>query len=229
MANKLFKKTSSGTSPIKFYKKTSTGQIQCPVYRKTSNGMERLDQTLVTKTKIIKGYAQWNGSFRNSSGSGIAYSNYSDNNDKLRIYQGKYSSYHHLGVMCFKDLFAQARAIGGTITNATLKLTNLHSYYGAGLGTNICGAINMPNTKPSSFSFDNVKTTSYSGVVEFSKGGTKSINLNNTALTYIQNDKIDGFRLLSPTGFTLSDYGYFEGEGTNRPYIEITVEYDTYE
>lgn len=43
MANKLFIKTSSGTSPIKFYKKTSTGQIQCPVYVKTTSGMERID------------------------------------------------------------------------------------------------------------------------------------------------------------------------------------------
>lgn len=228
MANKLFIKTSSGTSPIKFYKKTSTGQTQCPVYRKTSNGMERIDQTLVTKTKVIKGYAQWNGSFRNSSGSGTAYSDYSDSSDRLRIYQGKYNSYHHLGLMCFKDLFAQARAIG-TITKATLKLTNLHSYYGAGLGTKVCGAINMPNTKPSSFSFSNAKSTSYCGTVEFTKGGTKTITLNSSALSAIQNGSIDGFRLLSPTGFTLTDYGYFEGEGTNRPYIEITVEYDTYE
>ena len=55
MANKLFKKTSCGTSSIKFYKKTSTGLVQCPVYRKTSSGMERLDQTLVTKTKVFSG------------------------------------------------------------------------------------------------------------------------------------------------------------------------------
>ena len=52
MASKLFKKTSSGTSPIKFYKKTSTGQVQCPVYRKTANGMERLDQELTEKTYV---------------------------------------------------------------------------------------------------------------------------------------------------------------------------------
>ena len=59
MANKLLKKTSSGSSPIKFYKKTSTGLVQCPVYRKTSSGMERLDQTLVTKTKVFSGYPDW--------------------------------------------------------------------------------------------------------------------------------------------------------------------------
>ena len=52
MASKLFKKTSSGTSPIKFYKKTSAGQVQCPVYRKTANGMERLDQELTEKTYV---------------------------------------------------------------------------------------------------------------------------------------------------------------------------------
>ena len=52
MASKLLKKTSSGTSPIKFYKKTSTGQVQCPVYRKTASGMERLDQELTEKTYV---------------------------------------------------------------------------------------------------------------------------------------------------------------------------------
>ena len=226
MANRLYKKTSSGSSPVKFYKKTSTGQVQCPVYRKTSSGMERIDQTLVTKTKVISGYAQWNGSFRNSTGTGTAQASYSSLTDRLRIYQGKYSSYHHLGVMCFKKLFDEARAVGGTITNVKLKLKNLHSYYGAGLGVKVCGAINMPNTRPSSFSFNDVYSTSYCGTVEFTKGGTKTITLDELARKNIENNKIDGFRLLSPTGFTLSDYGYFEGEGTNRPYIEITVEYE---
>ena len=52
MANKLFKKTSSETSSIKFYKKTSTGQTQCPVYKKTNSGMERLDQQKATDTSM---------------------------------------------------------------------------------------------------------------------------------------------------------------------------------
>lgn len=223
MANKLFIKTSSGMSPIKLYKKTSTGQVQCPVYVKTANGMERIDQTLVTKTMIVSGYAQWNGSYRNSSGSGSA--NFKDKN----VYQGKYSSYHYLGLMCFKNVFAQARAIGGTITKVTLRLTNLHSYYYAGLGTKVCGAINMPSTLPTSSSFNNILSTPYSNTTEFAKGGTNTITLNSNALKDIQNGNINGFRLLSPTGFTLTDYGYFEGEGTNRPYIEITVEYQVWE
>lgn len=223
MANKVFKKTPSGSSPIKFYKKTNAGQIQCPVYRKTSNGMERIDQTLVTKTKVIGSYPQWEGSYRNSTGGGNA------SFSKENIYQGKYSSYHHLGLMCFKDLFAQARTIGGTITKATLKLTNLHSYYYAGLNTRVCGAINMPNTRPSSFSFNNALSTSYCGNVKFGKGEQRTISLDNNALSAIQNNQIDGFRLLSPTGFTLSDYGYFEGEGWNRPYVEITIEYQVWE
>ena len=54
MASKLLKKTSSGTSPIKFYKKTSAGQVQCPVYRKTANGMERLDQELTERLMLKK-------------------------------------------------------------------------------------------------------------------------------------------------------------------------------
>ena len=229
MANRLFKKTSSGTSPIKFYRKTSTGQVQCPVYRKTSSGMERIDQTLVTKIKVFSGYAQWNGSFRNSTGNGTAQASYSQAEDRLRIYQGKYSSYHHLGVMCFKNLFNEVKAFGGEVTKVTLKLKNLHSYYGAGLGTKVCGAINMPNSRPSSFSFDNVYSTSYCGTVEFAKGGTKTIALDETARKNIQNGKIDGFRLLSPTGFSLTDYGYFEGEGSSRPHIEITVKYEVLE
>ena len=47
----LHKKTSNGTSPIRFYKKTSTGLIECPVYRKTTSGMERLDNTDIQNIK----------------------------------------------------------------------------------------------------------------------------------------------------------------------------------
>ena len=229
MANRLFKKTSSGTSPVKFYKKTSTGLTQCPVYRKTSNGMERIDQTLVTKTKVFSGYAQWNGSFRNSTGTGTAQASYSGASDKLRMYQGRYSNYHHLGVMCFKNIFDQVRAFGGEVTKVTLKLKNLHSYYGAGLETKVCGAWNMPSSRPTSFSFDNVKSTSYCGTVHFDKGATKTLTLDENARKNIQSGEMTGFRLLSPTGFNLTNYGYFEGEGTSRPYIEITVQYQEWE
>lgn len=229
MANKLFKKTSSGTSPVKLFKKTSTGQIQCPVYRKTATGMERIDQTLVTKTKVFSGYAQWNGSYRNSTGTGTAYSDYSGADDRLRMYQGKYSPYHHLGIMCFKNIFNQVREFGGEVTKVTLKMKNLHSYYGAGLDTKVCGAWNMPNTKPSSFKFDDVKSLSYCGTQHFDKGETRTLTLDENARSNIQTGTMDGFRLLSPTGFTLTDYGYFEGEGSSRPYIEITVKYEEWE
>lgn len=229
MANKLFRKTSSGMSPVKFYKKTSTGQVQCPVYRKTSTGMERIDQTLVTKTKVFSGYAQWNGSFRNSTGTGTAKSDYSDSSARLCMYQGKYSSYYHLGVMCFSNLFKQVRDFGGEVTKVTLKLKNLHSYYNAGLETKVCGAWNMPSTKPSSYSFSDVKSTSYCGTQHFDKGQTRTLTLDENACANIQSGEMDGFRLLSPSGFTLADYGYFEGEGSNRPYIEITVKYQEWE
>ena len=229
MANKLFKKTSSGTSSIKFYKKTSTGLVQCPVYRKTSSGMERLDQTLVTKTKVFSGYPDWSGSFRNSTGTGTFTNSYSDSSHGLRIYQGKYSSYHHLGVMCFKTIFDNVRDFGGEVTKVTLKLTNTHSYYGVGLGTKICGAWNMTTTRPTSFSINNVKSTSYCGTVEFSKGATKTITLDENARKNIQSGDMTGFRLLSPTGFSLADYGYFEGSNANRPYIKITVQYQVWE
>lgn len=229
MANKLFIKTSTGTSLIKVYKKTSNGSVQCPVYVKTSSGMERLDQTLVTKTKVFSSYADWSGSFRNSTGTGTPTSSYSDSSDSLRIYQGKYSSYHHLGVMCFKSIFNEVRKFGGTITKVTLKLKNLHSYYGIGLDTKVCGAWNMPNTKPNSFSYSNVGTTSYCNTQHFDKGETRTLTLNSNVYSDIQNGNITGFRLLSPTGFTLTDYGYFAGEGNSRPYVEITVQYEEYE
>ena len=104
-----------------------------------------------------------------------------------------------------------------------LKLTNNHSYYYTGLDTYICGASSLPATRPTSFSTDNVDEIKLSDKINFSKGGTQIITLNNTAIQKIQNGSIDGFRLLSPTGNTVTDYGYFSGTGTTRPYIEITV------
>ena len=228
MANKLFVKTSSGTSAIKFYKKTSTGQTQCPVYIKTSTGQERLDQTLVTKTKVFSGYCDWAGSFRNDSSSGTFTDDYSDERDGY-VYQGKYGDYYHLGIIGFNSIFKQVREFDGTITKVTLKLKNLHTYSSAGIGTKICGAWSVPTTKPTSFSFDNVGSTSYSDVEEFDKGETRTLTLKSTIYEKIKGGSFSGLRLLSATGFTLSDYGYFAGEGTSRPYIEITVSYQEYE
>ena len=104
-----------------------------------------------------------------------------------------------------------------------LKLTNNHSYYYTGLDTYICGASNLSTTRPTSFSTDNIDEIKLSDKINFSKGGTQTITLNNTAIQNIQNGIIDGFRLLSPTGNIVTDYGYFSGTGATRPYIEITV------
>lgn len=227
MANKLFKKTSSGLTPVKFYRKTSTGLVQNPVYRKTTTGMERIDQTLVTKTKVISGYAQWNGTFRNSSGSGTANNFGSSDSRNTLVYQGKYSPYCYLGVMCFTDLFKEARETG-IITKVVLKLKNNHAYYNSGLKTYISGAWSLPSTRPSSYSFANTNTVRYCNDVSFAKNGAehKAITLNTTAINAITNNQINGFRVVSPTGFDLNNYGYFEGSGSSRPYIEITVQYD---
>ena len=228
MANKLFVKTSSGTSPIKFYKKTSSGTSQCPVYIKTSTGQERLDQTLVTKTKVFSGYCDWACSFRNDSSSGTFTDDYSDERDGY-IHQGKYSDYYHLGVMSFYTIFKEVRDFGGEVTKVTLKLKNLHSYYGTGLDTKVCGAWNTTSKRPTTFSLSDVKSTSYCDTQYFDKGETRTLTLDENARTNIQNGEMTGFRLLSPTGFTLTDYGYFAGEGSSRPYIEITVSYQVYE
>ena len=59
--------------------------------------------------------------------------------------------------------------------------------------------------------------------IHFDKCGELTITLNSTAIDDIDYRNIDGFRLLSPTGNTVTDYGYFSGTGTTRPYIEITV------
>ena len=238
MSNSIFKRgVGSLNLPALFYKLNSNGgKNRIPVYMKTIDGQIRIDYHSssgstdpdvpdvpeVTK-KVFSGYADWSGSFRNSSGKGTAKSNYSDVDARLRVYQGRYGTYYHLGIMCFKSIFEQVRAYGGTVTNVTLRIKNLHCYSSAGLNTKICGAWNMPNKKPSTFSFDDVKSTAYC-TAHFAKGASKTLTLDDNARKNIQNGTMDGFRLLSPTGFKTTDYGYFAGTGSSRPYIEITVE-----
>ena len=132
--------------------------------------------------------------------------------------------------MCFTDLFNQARNTG-TITNVVLKLKNNHAYYNSGLKTIISGAHSLPSTRPGSLSFSVSNGADYSGQISFAKNGSehKSITLNSACRSAIQNNQINGFKLTSPTGFSLNDYGYFEGVNENRPYIEITVEYQVWE
>ena len=146
-----------------------------------------------------------------------------NDNRRDRIYQGHYPNFNYLGIISFKDIFKEVRSLNGTITSVKLKLTNTHSYYYAGLNTYICGASNLSTTRPTSFSTDNIDEIKLSDKINFSKGGTQTITLNDTAIQKIQNGSIDGFRLLSPTGNTVTDYGYFSGTGATRPYIEITV------
>lgn len=224
MANSIFKKTSNGWSNQKIECKTSGGTNVAPTYKRTHSGWERIDQQLVTHTKIIEGYAQWNASYRNSSGSGNA--NYKDNN----IYQGKYDSYNYLGLICCTNLFNTARN-SGTIKKVELRLKNNHAYYNSGLKTKICGAWSLPNTRPSTASFGWSNSTAYSGEWHFAKNGSSPqwLTLNSNVNNVIQNNQINGFRLLSPTGFDLNNYGYFEGSGDNRPYVKITVEYQVWE
>lgn len=226
----IYIKKGNSLNNVSIYKKTSTGYVSCLIYRKTSTGMERIDlgggstgggSQPSPSSNIIKGYADWSGSYRSSSTTGIFTDNFNDDR-RDRIYQGYYPNFNYLGVICFKSLFEQARQ-SGTITSVKLKLTNLHSYYYAGLNTIISGATNMNNYRPTSFSMSNVNSTQYCSSTHFDKGGTLTLTLNDTAIQSIQNGTIDGFRLLAPSGFAITDYGYFSGTGTTRPYIEITV------
>ena len=226
----IYIKKGNSLNNVSIYKKTSTGYVSCPIYRKTSTGMERIDlgggstgggSQPSPSSNIIKGYADWSGSYRSSSATGTFTDNFNDDR-RDRIYQGCYPNFNYLGVICFKSLFEQARQLG-TITSVKLKLTNLHSYYYAGLNTIISGATNMNTYRPTSFSMNNVNSTQYCSSTHFNKGGTLTLTLNSTAIQSIQNGTIDGFRLLAPTGFAVTDYGYFSGTGSTRPYIEITI------
>lgn len=226
----IYIKKGNSLNNVSIYKKTSTGYVSCPIYRKTSTGMERIDlgggstgggTQPSPSSNIIKGYADWSGSYRSSSTTGTFTDNFNDDR-RDRIYQGYYPNFNYLGVICFKSLFEQARQLG-TITSVKLKLTNLHSYYYAGLNTIISGATNMSNYRPTSFSMSDVNSTQYCSSTHFNKGGALTLTLNDTAIQSIQNGTIDGFRLLAPSGFAITDYGYFSGTGTTRPYIEITV------
>lgn len=225
MANRCFIKRNGTWQPLRPKKKVNGQWVDCPAYLKENGQWVRIDQQLVTKTKVIEGYAQWNGSWRNSSGTGGASHYRSDN-----IYQGKYNSYHYLGLMCFTDLFNDARNTG-TITKVELRLKNNHAYYNTGLKTKICGAWSLPSTSPTTAYFDWSDSNAYTGEWHFGKNAASPqwITLDSKIHNAIQNGSLNGLRLLSPSGFSLNDYGYFEGSNENRPYIKITVQYQVWE
>lgn len=220
MANKLFKKTSSGTSSIKFYKKTSTGQTQCPVYKKTSSGMERLDQQLVTKTHVVEGYCDWTCCYMGSSSSQSSLSK--KGTDSIYPRHGKYSSYYYWSPISFENIFKKVR--GKNITKVELWLKSLHSYYNTGMDVYVSGFRSLATTStPSSISqniFDNAR---YSSDTHYAKSGEgKYITLNQNGINAVKNNQINGFRMIASAGWALADYGYFEGSGNDRPYVRIT-------
>ena len=225
MASKLLKKTSSGTSPIKFYKKTSTGQVQCPVYRKTSSGMERLDQQLVEKSYTVSGYADWTYCYIGDSSSDKSL--YAKSTDPTFPRQGKYSSYYYYSPMSFKSVLAKVK--GKNIKSIKLKMKCTHSYYSAGLSTYISGT-NITNTSaPSNITTSVFNNKRYSSDVSFSVDGTKTITLNSTAIADVKAGNITGFRPVASAGRSLTDYGYFSASGNSRPYIEITYVEEVWE
>ena len=85
MANRCFIKRNGSWQSLVPYKKVNGQWQRCPVYKKENGTWVRLDQQLVTKTKVISGYAQWNGSYRNTSGTGSPGTFNTSSNDSLRI------------------------------------------------------------------------------------------------------------------------------------------------
>ena len=220
MANKLFKKTSSGTSSIKFYKKTSAGQTQCPVYKKTSSGMERLDQQLVTKTYTVTGYCDWCCCYMGSSSTQSSLSK--KGTDPIYPRHGKYSSYYYWSPMSFETTFKKVR--GKNITKVELWLKSLHSYYSTGMDVYVSGFGSLSTTStPSSINRSIFNEARYSSDSHYNKSGDKhAILLNTTGINAIKNSQINGLRMIGSAGWSLDDYGYFEGSGNDRPYIKVT-------
>lgn len=225
MASKLFKKTSSGTSPIKFYKKTSTGLTQCPVYRKTSTGMERLDQQLITKEYTITGYADWTYCYMASSSSATSLS--AKSTDPTYPRQGKYSSYYYYSPMSFKTTFAKVK--GKNIKSVKLKMKCTHSYYSGGLDTYISGTTISNTSAPSNTTTSIFNNKKYSSNTHFDVDATKTISLNSTAIADIKAGNITGLRPVAVAGWGLTDYGYFSASGTSRPYVEIVYTEEVWE
>ena len=135
-----------------------------------------------------------------------------------------------LGVFSKKGLDFGSR----TLINALLKENLTGNLLDVGCGYGVIGIILSTffslncdmidvNKRAVHLSCMNIKETKLSDKIHFDKGGELTITLNSTAIDDIDYRNIDGFRLLSPTGNTVTDYGYFSGTGTTRPYIEITV------
>ena len=228
MANRCHTINGTSTKKLKPKKFNGTSWVDCPTYRFTSSSsVDRMDQQLVTKTKVIEGYPQWNGSFRRASATGVG------DYDEANLYQGKYPSgykEYKTGVMCFTNLFNQARS-AGTITKVELRLKNNHAYYNTGLKTRIQGVSSLPTSRPSTLDYGLFGSTVFSSDVSFAKNGASPIwiTLNSNGINAIKNNQINGLRVVSPTGWDLANYGYFEGSNDNRPYIKITVEYQVWE
>lgn len=220
----LFINKNGVPTPIIFYKKTNTGQVQCPVFKKTTNGMERID--LYTKTKVLSGYVEWYGTYRSTSTTGdfpLAFT--TDETRSKLLYQGKYGSNNYLNVMSFKKLLNEVASLNGTVIDAKITVCNKHAYSSTGLYTYICGAWNLPDTRPSTLNENKLGSISYVGKQHFDRYEKRTLTLESDYYGALSRGELDGFRFLSPNGFDLNNYGYFAGTDEDRPYLEITVEY----
>ena len=84
------------------------------------------------------------------------------------------------------------------------------------------GSLSTTST-PSSINRSIFNEARYSSDTHFAKSNeAKYITLNSTGINAVKNSQINGFRMIGSAGWSLDDYGYFEGSGNDRPYVRIT-------
>lgn len=177
-----------------------------------------------SSTYTIEGYADWTGSYIFDSTSDT--SGYLKSTNPQYVYQGKYDSYYYRNVMNFDTVMGKARGLN--IIKAELWIKNLHSYYGSGLNTYITGGWASPSTRPSSYPLDRFGGTRYSNNENWAKNGpARYITLNSTCIDDIKNNRIDSLHCNAVAGWSLTDYGYFQGTGggSDTPYLKLTISY----
>lgn len=221
MANKCFIKRNGQWERLSPMKKVNGQWQRCPVYKKENGVWNRIDQQLVDKYYAITGGLDWSYCYIGESSSDTSL--YIKSTDPYNPRQGKYSSYYYYSPMSFKSTFDRVR--NKDIMSIEITMNCEHSYYSTGLSTYISGYTGSNTSAPSSLTTSVFNNKRYSDDVKFSKGSTITFSLNSTAIEDIKSGAIHGFRPVSPSGWSLSDYGYF----ATNPTIRITYREQVWE
>lgn len=161
--------------------------------------------------------AAWSRSFQDITGAGSPYTNYGT--ETTHLYQGYYSSTHGLTASAFgfNSSTFQSDLSGASNITITLTLTNLHSYYAAGITAQLINISNL--SLPATWS-----AVTYSGVnsYDFNPGQTLVIPLSSSIISGMANGTISGFGLYAGSD-DLKYYGYFGGRSDSKPpYLTYT-------